>query len=76
MKFDHTQDDMYIALTEKGHFGHLQFTTMQFSFMPTSGHTKSKLKITNIGNISWENLTLTYIITPSFDFIFKELHNS
>ena len=52
MKFDHTQDDMYIALTEKGHFGHLQFTTMQFSFMPTSGHTKSKLKITNIGNIS------------------------
>ena len=37
-KSDHTQDDTYIALTEKGHLGHLQLTMGQFYFMSTLDH--------------------------------------
>ena len=31
---------MYIALTEKGHLGQLQFTTVQFCFVSILGHRK------------------------------------
>ena len=40
MKFDHTQGNTYIALTEKGHLDHLEFTTVQFCFVSTLGHRK------------------------------------
>ena len=52
IKFDHTQVDMYIALTEKGHLGNLQIPTMQCCFVSTMDYWKNKIKITNLGNVS------------------------
>ena len=40
INFDYTQGDAYIALTGKGHLGHLQFTTVQFCFVSILGHRK------------------------------------
>ena len=50
------------------------FTVCNSAILPfVNFGSQNKLKITNIRNMSWANLTLTSATVPSFDFIFKEL---